>query len=163
MFNLCQSSEHPVQVYPLVAADPQGRTVNKTYPGATAHQTLLQEKNQWNHYLPLQLRKSVVRYRLWEKVPHMRTDMLHIEMFQAFVITEMEQYHDSYNLRIRQLRSSIVLSFHAVTLWGQAVYLDEFVIYLSYILQKSSAIQNISVILFLLIIIAIVFVDLLFY
>ena len=88
----------------------------------------------------------------------MRIDMLHIEMFQALVATGMEQYHDSYNLRILQLRSPIILSLPAVSLWRQAVYFDEFVINFAEIIRHTEYFSNFV----LVIIMAIVFVVLIF-
>ena len=97
---LRQALEYPVQVYPLVTADPQGRTVNETYPSTASHQTLLQEQDQRHENFPLQLREPVVRYRGREQMPHMWTDILRIEVFKALEAAEVKQYHDRHHFRV---------------------------------------------------------------
>ena len=97
---LCQSLEYLMQVYPLVPADSQCRAVHKTYPRAPAHQALLQEQDERHDYSPLQLGEPVVRHRSRKQMTHMHKDIPDIEMFQTFVPTEVEQYHDGNDFRI---------------------------------------------------------------
>ena len=74
-----------MDVYPLVAAYPQGCAVNEAYACTFAKQHLLYEQGQRNGQLLLELYETVVRDDLREKMAHMFAYLLQVKMLQATV------------------------------------------------------------------------------
>ena len=138
----------------LVPADTQCGTVDETDSRAASHAASLHEQDERDGHLSFQFDKAVVGYGLWKQVGHILANLIQVKVFQTFISTQVEQYHNRYYLGIGQRTVPMVLPLGLVSDRNKAVDLDKSVINVAEVIRHT----KISVILSLAIVIARVFV-----
>ena len=118
--SLSDTLEYLVDVYALVLAHTQRRTVYETDTCAFSQEHLLDEDNQRNSDGALQLHKAIVGDHVREQVAKVLADVFHIEMLQAAVARIMEKDHDEHDFRLRKRPIAVIFalgrSFYGVFL-----------------------------------------------
>ena len=140
--SLGQSLEDLVEMDTLVPAHPKGRAVDKTNSGAAAHAALLDKKDERNGYFSLQFNKAIVGNCLGKQVLHILLYLVQIKVFQTFITTKVEQYHDGDHFGIGHRAVSMVSPFLLITDGGKPVNLDKSVINLAEIIRHTENFRN---------------------
>ena len=139
---LGKSLEDLVQVDALVPADAQGGAVDETDSRAASHAALLDEQDERDGDLPLQFDKAVVGYGLWRQVGHILVNFIQVKVFQTFISTQVEQYHNRYYLGIGQRTVPMVLPLGLVSDRNKAVDLDKSVINVAEVIRHTENFSN---------------------
>ena len=134
--------EDLVEADTLVPAHPQGGAVHETDARAGSHAASVHEQDEGDHHLPLQLDEAVVGDGVGKQVPHMPAHLIQIKVFQAFVPTQMEQYHDGYHLSVGQPAVPVIPPLRLVTFGGKSVNLDKSVIYSAEVIRHTENFRN---------------------
>lgn len=119
----------------LVPTNTQRGTVNETDACAGSHAALLNEQDERDCHLPLQFHKAVIGNGLREKVRHILANFIQVEVFQAFISTQVEQYHNRYHFSIGQCSLPMILPLRLVPFGRESVNLDKSVINLAEIIH----------------------------
>lgn len=139
---LGKSPEDLVEVDALVPAYSQVGTVDETDSRAASHATLLHEQDERDCNLPLQFDKAVVGYGLWKQVGHILADLIQVKVFQIFISTQVEEYHNGYHLGIGQGVVPMVLPLGLVPDGSKAVDLDKSVINVAEVIRHTENFRN---------------------
>ena len=134
--------EDLVEVDSLVPAHPQGGAVHETDARADSHAASIHEQDEGNHHLPLQLDEAVVGDGAGKQVSHMPAYVIQVKVFQTFVSTQMEQYHDGYHLGVGQSDIPVIPPLRFVTFGGKSVNLDKSVIYSAEVIRHTENFRN---------------------
>lgn len=139
---LGKSFEDLVQMDALVSANTQGGTIHEADSGAASHAALLHEQDEWHGNLSLQFDEAIVGNGLWEQVGHIVAGFVQVKVFQAFISTQVEQYHNGDYLGIGQRAVPVVLPLRLVPLRGESVNLDKSVINMAEIIRHTENFHN---------------------
>ena len=139
---LCKPLEDLVEMDALVPTDTQGGTVHETDPGAASHAALLHEQDKGNGNLPLQFYEAVIGDSLGKQVGHIVLNFVQVKVFQAFISTQVEQYHDGNHLGIGQRAVPVVLPLRLVPLGSESINLDKSVVNMAEIIRHTENFRN---------------------
>lgn len=139
---LGKSLEDLVQMDALVPAYPQGGTVDETDSRAASHAASLHEQDERDGHLSLQFDKAVVGYGLWKQVGHILANLIQVKVFQTFISTQVEEYHNGYHLGIGQRGVPMVLPLGLVPDGSKAVDLDKSVINAAEVIRHTENFRN---------------------
>ena len=124
-----------VKMDALVPTDTQGGTVHETDPSAASHAALLYEQDERNGHLPLQFYEAVIGNSLGKQVRHIYANFTQVEVFQTFISTQVEQYHNGDHLSIGQYAVTEVLPLRLVPFGSKSVNLDKSVVNMAEIIN----------------------------
>ena len=129
--SLGNALEYLVDVYALVLAHTQRRTVYETDTCAFSQEHLLDEDNHRNGYGALQLHEAVVGDHVREKMAKVLADVFHIEMLQAAVSRIMKKDHYKHDFRLRKRPVAVIFAlgrgFYGIFLHHAVKKLAEFI------------------------------------
>ena len=131
-----------VKMDALVPANTQRGTVNETDACAGSHAALLYEQDERDGNLPLQFNEAVIGNGLREQVSHILADIIQVKVFQTFISTQVEQYHNRYHFSIGQRSFPMVLPLRLVPLGRESVNLDKSVINMAEIIRHTENFRN---------------------
>jgi hypothetical protein len=126
----------------LVPTNTQSGTVHETDSGAASHTTLLHEQNEGDGHLPLQFNEAIVGNGLWKQVGHIVANFVQVKVFQAFISTQVEQYHDCDHLGIGQHAVPVVSPLRLVPLGCESVNFYKSVINMAEIIHHTENFRN---------------------
>jgi hypothetical protein len=139
---LGKSFKYLVQVDALVPTNTQGGTVHETDSGAASHTALLHEQNEGDGLLPLQFYEAIVGNGLWKQVSHIVANFIQVKVFQAFISTQVEQYHNGNHLSIGQRAVPVISPLRLVPLGCESVNFDKSVINMAEIIHHTENFRN---------------------
>ena len=139
---LGKALENLVKMDTLVPANTQRGTVHETDACAGSHTALLHEQDERNGNLPLQFNESVIGNGMREQVRHILANFIQVKVFQTFISTQVEQYHNRYHLSIRQYSFPMVLPLRLVPFGRESVNLDKSVINMAEVIRHTENFRN---------------------
>ena len=133
--------ENPVSLYAFIFANCHFCGVNESNSRAFSETNQFEKKCEMEHYFALKFNKTIVKQKVVEFVLQMFVNIKEIKMFQIPETAIVKTNHNGNNFGIGHRKFAISVAF--------AVIVPDFVFFssCSNSLQKSSAIQKISVIL----------------
>ena len=134
--------EHLVEMNALVPADAQRGAVHETDARADAHAAPLHEQDERNGDFPFQLDETIIGDRTGKQVTHVLAYFIQIKVLQAFVSTQVKQYHDRYHFGIGQRAIPMVFPSGFVPRRRQAVDLDKSFINFAEIIRHTEYFRN---------------------
>ena len=126
----------------LVPAYTQRGAVHEADTRACSRAALLREQDERYGNLPLQFYKAVIGNCVRKQVRHILADFVQVKVFQAFIPTQVEQYHHRYHLGIGQRAVPVVLPLRLVPLGCESVNLDKSVINVAEIIHHTENFRN---------------------
>ena len=85
---------------------------------------------------------AVIGDSLGKQVRHILADFVQVKVFQAFIPTQVEQYHHRYHLGIGQRAVPVVLPLRLVPLGSESVNPDKSVINMAEIIRNTENFRN---------------------
>ena len=134
--------EDLVEADALVPAHAQGGAVHEADARAGSHAAPLHEQDERDYHLPLQLDEAVVGNHPREQIRHIPAYLIQVEVLEAFISAQMEQYHDRYHLGVGQSAVPMIPPLRLVPLGGKSVNLDKSVIYLAEVIRHTENFRN---------------------
>ena len=136
--------EDLVEMDALIPAHPQGCAVHEVDSREASHAALLDEQHERNGHLTLQFDKAVIGNSHGKQVLHILANFIQIEVFQTFISTQVEQYHNGDHLGIRQRAVPVVLPLRLVPFGSESVNLDKSVVNMAEIINLTDNFSNFS-------------------